>query len=157
MFVVRDDTMVSINYENEYKALVHNAHSVGASEYHLQWVTKYRYNVLTGESSWKDCETSIRVAAERHGIKIIELGVMEDHVHVVAELPPDMAVSHAIGLLKGASSYDMFRKHPEVKRRYWGGNFWGRGYFYKSVSNVTDNVIRRYVRENNTQRQRKLT
>ena len=91
----------------------------GASEYHLQWVTKYRYNVLTGEFSWKDCETSIRVAAEMHGIKIIELGAMKDHVHVVAELPPDMAVSHAIGLLKGASSYDMFRKHPEVKRRYW--------------------------------------
>ena len=136
--------------------MAHNAHSVGASEYHLQWVTKYRYDVLAGESTWKDCEASIRLAAERHGIRIIELGVMEDHVHVVAELPPDMSVSHAIGLLKGASSYDMFRKHPEVERRYWGGHFWGKGYFYRSVSNVTDDVVRRYVREDNTQRQKKL-
>jgi putative transposase len=147
--------MDSGNYEN--KNFVHNAHSVGASEYHLQWVTKYRYDVLAGESSWKDCEMSIRNAAERHGIKIVELGVMEDHVHVVAEMPPNMSVAHAIGLLKGASSYEMFRKHPEVKKRYWGGHFWGRGYFYRSVSNVTDDVVRRYVRVDNTQRQRRLS
>ncbi len=147
--------MVSGNYEN--KNFARNAHSIGASEYHLQWVTKYRYDVLARESLWKDCENSIRSAAKRHGIEILEIGVMEDHVHVVVVIPPMISVSHVIGLLKGASSYDMFRLHPEVKGDYWGGHFWGRGYFYRSVSNVTDDVVRRYVREDNDQRQRRLS
>lgn len=138
------------------KNLAHNAHSVGASEYHLQWCTKYRYETLAKESHWKDCETAISSAAERHGIKIIELGVMEDHVHVVITIPPDMSVSTAIGLLKGASSYDLFRKHPNFRKRYWKGHFWGRGYFYRSVSDITEDVVRRYVQEDNNQRQRKL-
>ncbi len=149
------NNMDSVN--SEYKNLAHNAHSIGASEYHLQWVTKYRYETLAKESHWKDCETAIHSIADRHGIKIIELGVMEDHVHVVATIPTDMSVSHAIGLLKGASSYELFRKHPNFRKTYWGGHFWGRGYFYRSVSNVTDDVVRKYVREDNTRKQRKLT
>jgi putative transposase len=98
----------------------------------------------------------VRAVAERHGIKIREIGVMPDHVHVVAILPPEMSVSKAIGLLKGGSSYELFRKHPNFRKRYWNGHFWGRGYFYRSVSDITEDVVRRYVREDNTQRQRKL-
>ena len=139
-----------------YKNLAHNAHSVGASEYHLQWVTKYRYGTLEEESRWKDCDAAIRRAAENHGIKIIELGVMEDHVHVVAELPPNMPVSTAIGLLKGSSAYELFREHPILRKTYWGGHFWGRGYFYRSVSSITEDVVRNYVQEDNNRRQRKL-
>ena len=82
---------------------------------------------------------------------------MEDHVHVVAKIPPYLSVAHVIGLLKDASLYHMFRAHPEVKKRYRGGHFWGRGYFCRSVSTVTLSVVRRYVREDNNQRQRKLT
>ena len=147
-------TMTSENYK--YKNMAHNARSVGASEYHLQWCTKYRFDVLAGESLWKDCENAIRDAALKHCIEIVEIGVMEDHVHVVAKIPPYLSVAHATGLLKGASSYYMFRSHPEVKERYWGGHFWGRGYFYRSVSNVTDDIVRRYVREDNNQRQKRL-
>ena len=151
--------MNSVNSEQQNKNLsdcVRNSRSVGYSEYHLQWVTKYRYKTLGKESHFIDCESAIRSVAERHGIQIKELGVMPDHVHVVAVLPPEMSVSTAIGLLKGGSSYEMFRKHPNFRMRYWKGHFWGRGYFYRSVSNITEDVVRRYVREDNTQRQRLL-
>jgi len=150
--------MDSVNYEN--KSFAHNAHSIGASEYHLQWATKYRYETLEKESHWKDCETAIRDVAKRHGIEIIELGVMPDHVHTVVVLSPDMSPSRAVALLKGGSAYELFRSHPNFRKTYWCGHFWSRGYFYRSVSNVTDDVVRRYVREDNTQRQsrqRKLT
>ena len=147
--------MDSVNYEN--KNLVHNAHSVGASEYHLQWATKYRHESLAKESHWKDCEIAIHDVAKRHGIEIIELGVMPDHVHTVVVLSPDMSPSHAVALLKGGSAYQLFRSHPNFRKQFRKGHFWSRGYFYRSVSNVTDDVVRRYVREDNSQRQRKLT
>ncbi len=150
----RPENMDSVNYEN--KNLVHNAHSVGANEYHLQWVTKYRYATLEKESHWKDCDAAIRSAAEKYKIKIVELGVMEDPVHVVAEIPPEMSVSRAIGLLKGSSSYELFRKHPNFRKTYWNGHFWGRGYFYRTVSEVTEETIRNYVRRDNNMRQKRL-
>ena len=81
-------TMDSGNYKN--KNFVHDAHSIGVSEYHLQWVTKYRYETLLKESHYKDCETALKSAAERHGITIKKLGVMPDHVHMIVFLPPEM-------------------------------------------------------------------
>ncbi len=146
--------MDSGNYEN--KNFAHNAHSIGVSEYHLQWVTKYRYETLLKESHYVDCENALKNAAERHGIFVKELGVMPDHVHMVVFLPPEMSVSKAINLLKGASSYELFKLHPKFRLQYQRGHFWGRGYFYRSVSNVDDETVSKYVREDNDPRQRRL-
>ena len=51
------------------------------------------------------CEKVIMEVAQHHKIKIVELMVMEDHVHMVVSIPPTMSVSKAFHLLKGASSY----------------------------------------------------
>jgi len=48
------------------------------------------------------------MVARRHGIFILELAVMEEHVHAVVQLPPNMSQSRAIQLLKGASSHELF-------------------------------------------------
>ncbi len=146
--------MDSGTYED--KSFVHNAHSVGVSEYHLQWVTKYCYETLGKESHYKDCESAIRSVAKRHGITISELSVMSDHVHVVVVLPQDVSPARAVGLLKGASAYEIFRAHPNFRLRYPRGHFWGRGYFYRSVSDVSEEVVKHYVRYDNDPRQTRL-
>ena len=151
----RRETMDSGNYEN--KNFAHDAHSIGVSEYHLQWVTKYRYETLLKESHYKDCETALKNAAARHGITMKELGVMPDHVHMIVFLPPEMSVSKAINLLKGSSSHDMFQLHPKFRLQYQRGHFWGRGHFYRSVSNVDDETVSRYVRDDNDPQRRRLT
>ena len=144
-----------MNSESSEK-FAHNAHSVGVSEYHLQWVTKCRYETLLKEQHYKDCEDAIRTAANRHGIQLLELGVMPNHVHVVAILPNGMDHNKAVGLMKGYSAHELFRSHPKFRLRYPRGNFWGRGHFYRSVSVVDDETVRRYVREDNNPRQRRL-
>ncbi len=147
--------MDSVNYGN--KEFAHNAHSVGVSEYHLQWVTKYRYETLLKASYHKGCENALYEAAKRHGIVIKELGVMPDRVRIVVLLPPNMSVPRAINLLKGASSYNLFRMHPNSRLRYPRCHFWGRGYLYRSVSTIDDETVRKYVREDNDPRQVRLT
>ena len=32
-----------------------------------------------------------------------------------------------------------------IKKRYWGGHIWARGYFVASSGNVTDEVIMEYI------------
>lgn len=118
---------------------------------------KYRYKTLARGFHRKDCENAIRSVAQRHSINIIELGVTEDHANVVAEIPPEISVSYEIGPLKGASSYGLFRNNTNFRKTHGQGYFWARGHFYRSMSNVTDDVVMRYVREDNNHRQRKLT
>ena len=53
----------------------------------------------------KDLYHGIQAEAQRQGATVLALGGTEDHVHLLAELPPSMPVSRLIGHLKGSSSH----------------------------------------------------
>ena len=114
--------------------------------YHLQWCTKYRYRVLKRDVYRLDYENCIRNAARRHGIEIIELSVLPEHVHTVASAPPTMTVSQILQYLKGASSFEFFRIHPEMRLRYQKGHLVSPGKFVRSVGDVDFERSREYVR-----------
>ena len=54
--------------------------------------------------------------------------------------------------LKGISAHEVFKKFPWLKvkkfgeKRFWGGQFWSDGYFYRSVGSVTDDAVEFYIR-----------
>lgn len=56
--------------------------------------------MLKQEKFFKACEESLKRAAQRHGIELLEVAVMSNHVHVVAGLPATMSLSRAAMLLK---------------------------------------------------------
>lgn len=62
----------------------------------------------------------------------------------------EMAKKHSSEDLKGGISYRMFKLHPELRKRYWGGSLWSSGKFFRSVGNVTADTIKhlRNLREN---------
>lgn len=64
---------------------------------------------------------------------------------MVASLPPSMSVSKAFQLLKGASSYVMFRAFPNFRKRYPRGSFWGQGGKFRSVGDVHVSEAINYV------------
>jgi putative transposase len=113
--------------------------------------------MLKEPAFYNACETSLKNAATRHGIELLEVAVMSDHVHVVADLPADMSPAKAAMLLKGTSAYELFRFQPKFRLRYWNGHFWGRGYFHRSAGDADLKTVSNYVREDNDPRQRKLT
>ena len=82
--------------------LISGSHSVGQNLYHLEWCPKYRYKMFIKEENKKLCEEILKEVAERHKMKIEELSVMLDHIHVVVGIPPTMSVSQALHLLKSA-------------------------------------------------------
>ena len=129
--------------------LVSGSHSIGQNLYHLEWCPKYRYNMFRGEGNKKLCEEILCEVATRHNIGIVELSVMPDHVHTIVQLPPTMSVSQALHLLKGASSYELFRRQPKFRLRYSRGNFWSPGKFYRSVGDADMETVLQYVRNQN--------
>ena len=139
------------------ESFARNAHSVGQSVYHFEWCPKYRFRVFEEAVLLKACEASLRRAAARHGLALLELSVMPDHVHAVAGVPPTRAVSDAMRLLKGASARELFQEFPKLRGRYWGGHLWSPGKFYRSVGDTTLRIVRHYVKYDNDPRQRSLS
>jgi putative transposase len=58
--------------------------------------------------------------------------------------------------LKGVSSYRLFKLHPELKERYWGGSLWSSGKFFRSVGNVTADTIAHYIKESQGKRKQRI-
>lgn len=134
----------------------HYAHKVGVNVHHLEWCTKYRYNMLKQGKYKKACENAIRQQADRHGIIIRGLFVMPEHVHVSCELPPSMSQSKALQLLKGGSSYLLFRQQPKFRLRYPKGHFWSPGAYAGSAGYNTVDIVDNYVRNQEDIHQRRL-
>ena len=64
-------------------------------------------------------------AAERHGMAIKKMPFGEDfaHVHMEVCIPNTMSISYAVLLLKGYSSYKVFKEMPQRRLRYFNGHF----------------------------------
>jgi putative transposase len=123
--------------------LVNNQHSVGQNCFHLTWTPKYRYPLARSDGMKKVIAIAITRAAERHAIKIIELRVLDDHVHCFVHLPPTISVSNCVQLLKGGSAHHV-RAYQKWRRKYKA--LWSRGYFYRSVGAVTGAVVENYIK-----------
>ena len=135
----------------------HYSHKVGVNVHHLEWCTKYRYSMLKQDKYKKVCEDSIRKQAERHNMIIRELFVMPEHIHVSCELPLSMSQSKALQLLKGGSSYLLFRQQPKFRLRYPRGHFWSPGAYAGSVGYNKVDVVDDYIRNQEDIHQRRLS
>jgi putative transposase len=129
--------------------LKHLNRSVGQNTYHLVWKPKWAWDPFKFDPVKNVAEASIRRAAFRNGMRIVELEVMPDHVHCFIELPPTMSVACALQLLKGYSAYMIFKYHPWLRRFFRTGHFWSPGKFFRSVGSVTAEAIEHYIKESN--------
>ena len=128
-------------------------HVVYQCTYHIVWVPKYRYRILTGAVG-ESVERDVRVLCEWKDVEVLELNVQPDHVHVVVSIPPKLSVSAFMGFLKGKLAIKMFKSYPKLRRKpYWGNHFWARGYFVCTVG-LNEELIRRYVRYQEEQERR---
>ena len=120
------------------------SHTVFYHRYHIVWITKYRYKMLKGALGVR-IRDIIRQVCKELGVKIIKGVVSGNHVHMMVSIPPQLSVSDVVRRMKGRSSYKVQQEFPELKKRYWGRHFWGRGYFCTTSGNVTDDIILQYI------------
>jgi putative transposase len=121
------------------------SHVLWHCQYHIVWVPKYRYRVLTGKIG-NEIERSIRQQVARLGCRLIELNVQKDHVHLLIKVPPKVSISKLMGTLKGKTAIRIFQKFQDLKQKpYWGNHFWAKGYCVDTVGLDVD-MIRKYVK-----------
>ena len=121
------------------------SHVVYRCEYHIIWVPKYRFRILTGVIK-EMLENDIRMLCEWKSCDVEELSVQQDHIHLLVSVPPKVSVSELMGTLKGKLAIKLFKSYPRLKQKpYWGNHFWARGYFVSTVG-IDEDKLRRYVK-----------
>ena len=120
------------------------SHTVSRMTAHIVWVTKYRYNVLTGDVQ-KRCREILIQICDSEDVKILKGVVSKDHIHMHIEYPPKLSVSDIVKRLKGNSSRKLQQEFPHLQKRYWGRHFWAIGYGVWSTGNITDEMVQEYL------------
>lgn len=120
------------------------AHSTYHTRYHVVWITKYRYKVLTKEMRYRIREITRQVCSQL-GVTIHKGVLSHNHVHMFVEIPPKVSVSDFMRRVKGCTSRKIQQEFPELRKRYWGRRFWARGYFCTTSGNITNEIILNYI------------
>ena len=139
--------------ESEY---IHRSHNDSVLLYHFVCPAKYRRVVFSKavDESLKNICLEISKRCEIH---FLEIGVDKDHVHFLIQSIPRMSPTQIITTVKSLTAREIFKKHPEVKEKLWGGEFWTDGYFVNTVSKFGDETsISKYVRDQGVEKDYKV-
>jgi len=90
--------------------------------YHIVTATKHREPLLTPEIE-DVAYPVLRDKAERLGAKISHIGGIADHIHIIAAIPPVLAVSDFVGAIKSESTKAIKRAFPHHASFAWQVSF----------------------------------
>ncbi|WP_322748906.1 MULTISPECIES: IS200/IS605 family transposase [unclassified Frankia] len=122
-------------------------HCVFALHAHLVFVTKYRHCVFTDQHATR-LEEIMRAVCVDFETDLAEFNGEGEHVHLLVNYPPKVALSRLVNSLKGVSSRRMRQEFPELARHYWRANrLWSGSYFAGSVGGAPLTVVRQYIEQ----------
>ena len=121
------------------------SHTKWNCKYHIVFAPKYRRKVFYKEKR-REVGEILRTLCEWKKVKIVEAEVCPDHIHMLVEIPPKVAVSSFMGYLKGKSSLMVFDRHANLKYKFGNRKFWAEGY-YVSMVGLNEATIKKYIRQ----------
>lgn len=102
--------------------------------------TKYRRDLIAVDRQQRLYEYIGGILRDQHG-KLIEIGGMPDHLHILARLSPTLAISDVLRVTKANSSKWLNETfHPTMPFA------WQRGFGAFSVSESNVDQLRAYIR-----------
>ena len=120
----------------------HYANSVGNNLQSIQITIKYRYHMMRKEVLKVECKVAIEEACKKHNIAIKILKIMNEHVHMIVDCPRTFSVAKLMQIIKGLSSFIIFRLCPALRKRYPRGHFWSEGYFCVSCGSDYERAMK---------------
>ena len=115
------------------------SHTKWNCKYHIVFAPKYRRLVFYKEKR-EAIGKLLRQLCEWKGVNIIEAEVCPDHVHMLVEIPPKLAISSFMGYLKGKSSTMLYEQFGELKYKYRNRELWCKGYYVDTVGKNTGRI-----------------
>jgi putative transposase len=82
-----------------------------------------------------------------HELTILSGKVSSDHIHLLVGYRPHQDISTIAQWLKGISSRILLQEFPHLRKQLWGRHVWARGYLAASTGTITDEMIEKYIAE----------
>ena len=134
----------------------HGRHCVFNIHVHLVFVTKYRRNIFE-KKILNDIRPIFLSVCNDFNAKLVEFDGEYDHVHLLVNYPPKIAISVLVNSLKGVSSRMIRLKHPILCKHYWHGVLWSPSYFAASCGGAPISIIRQYIENQQKPKQRLIS
>jgi putative transposase len=124
--------------------VLHGRHCVFAMHVHLVFLTKYRDRVFDGKAI-ASLRTIFSKVCTDFEATLVEMDGEDNHVHLLVQYPPKVAVSSLVNSLKGVSSRMLRSQRPDLMKRYWKGVLWSPSYFAASCGGASINILKAYI------------
>jgi putative transposase len=111
----------------------HSKHYIFKLHVHWFFVAKYRRRVFDAQAIHLLRGIFADVCSDAHAT-LVEMDGEDDHVHLLVQYPPKVAVSSLLNSLKGVSSRLLRQQRPDIRKRYYKGVLWSPTYFASSCS-----------------------
>ena len=125
------------------------AHSVYSLQYHLIFVIKYRRKVFDSPGIVDFLRQKFHEISSNFDVEILVMEPDLDHVHLVFKATPVLDMTRFINVLKTITSREIKRNFPAVKSKLWRSQFWSPSYFLATTGQVTLDVLKKYVEQQN--------
>lgn len=126
-----------------------NRHSCYYLKYHLVVVTKYRHPVFENEALKQSLlDLTKRIFESDWNCSIDAINTDNDHIHILFSAPPQVQLSKLINNFKTVTSRLLRKEYVNyLETYYWKPYFWSDSYFIGTVSEVTEQIVTRYIKD----------
>ena len=123
-------------------------HKKSRTRYHLILVTKYRRKCITPDikesfiAAFRECES-------KSNIRIYELNIDLDHIHLLLSFPPQYSISQTVNRLKQyTTNYIYIHHNSHIRKFYWRKKraLWSDSYFIATVGDVSEQIVSSYIK-----------
>ena len=136
--------MDKIIYTTNISNLTYGRGYVYSLQYHIVWCTKFRKKVLL-DGIDNEIKDYLNDLAKDYSFSIMAMEVMPDHIHILVDCKPQFFPSDMIKILKGNTARWLFMKHPELKKKLWGGHLWNPSYCIVTASDRSYDQVKQYI------------
>jgi putative transposase len=70
-----------------------------------------------------------------------EIGIQEDHIHLMIQIKASESIAEVVQRLKGGTSRVIRKEYPEQEEFLWGDSLWADGYFAETVGQVNEESL----------------
>lgn len=121
-------------------------HVVFSLQAHIVLVTKYRRGPITDRVRHLLVQTATDVCV-RHDATVLEADGEADHLHLLIDYPPKVALSRLVGSIKTNTSKRVREQEwREITQARMGQHFWSPSYFAASTGGASLEKVAEYVR-----------
>ena len=128
--------------ENKGKEYNYTNTLVYSCQYHVIFCTKYRRRILNDIVS-KRLKDLVLEKQEEYKYKILEMEVMEDHVHLLVDVNPQIGIHAVVSNIKGYLSNTLRKEFRDLRTRV--PTLWTRSKFISTVGSVSLEIVKQYI------------